>query len=161
MTASPQCFDIGTPVTHPRHGGRTRGRPHGGNGGGSIWRAVCNRSSLTNSAESASLAVAIDEGVFGEPSDAVLRAQALCIASINDQWGVFSRSRVATASSSALGLPQGQSGMALPMARRRRRGARKDYRVRVGAHAPYRGEDGFAGCSSSLLRSSFPNGSSG
>lgn len=42
----------------------------------------------------ASLAVALAEGRAGDPVEAVLRAQALAITSVNEQWGVFSRSRV-------------------------------------------------------------------
>ncbi|MEE7506808.1 DEAD/DEAH box helicase [Methylobacterium mesophilicum] len=42
----------------------------------------------------ASLAAALAEGRAGDPVEAVLRAQALAITSVNEQWGVFSRSRV-------------------------------------------------------------------
>lgn len=41
-----------------------------------------------------SLADALTEGVSDDPLAALARAQALLIRSINDQWGVFSRSRV-------------------------------------------------------------------
>ena len=44
--------------------------------------------------ETPSLYSALAEGQFDEPTDVVVRAQALAIASVNDQWGVFSRSRV-------------------------------------------------------------------
>ncbi|WP_029032927.1 DEAD/DEAH box helicase [Salinarimonas rosea] len=42
----------------------------------------------------ASLAAALAGGALGDPVEAVLRGQALAIGSVNDQWGVFSRSRV-------------------------------------------------------------------
>ena len=42
----------------------------------------------------ASLATALAAGALGDAVEAVLRAQALAIGSVNDQWGVFSRSRV-------------------------------------------------------------------
>ena len=41
-----------------------------------------------------SLHAAVRDGILGDPVDAVVRAQALAIGSVNDQWGVFSRSRV-------------------------------------------------------------------
>ena len=41
-----------------------------------------------------SLHSALRDGSLSDPTDAVIRAQALAIASVNDQWGVFSRSRV-------------------------------------------------------------------
>ena len=41
-----------------------------------------------------SLDSALLSGTLDAPVDAVVRAQALAIASVNDQWGVFSRSRV-------------------------------------------------------------------
>ena len=41
-----------------------------------------------------SLDAALGEGELGSSVEAVLRAQALAIGSVNDQWGVFSRSRV-------------------------------------------------------------------
>lgn len=41
-----------------------------------------------------SLHSALRDCIFDDPTDAVVRAQALAIASVNDQWGVFSRSRV-------------------------------------------------------------------
>ena len=42
----------------------------------------------------ASLAGAVTAGAAADPLEAVLRAQALAITSVNEQWGVFSRSRV-------------------------------------------------------------------
>ncbi len=41
-----------------------------------------------------SLTSALADGRFSDPAEALLRAQALAITSVNDQWGVFSRSRV-------------------------------------------------------------------
>ena len=93
MTAASRSFDVGTPVTHPRHGGG-RVVAHMGTTVVVRFGSGLQQVLADELRESASLAVAIDEGMFGEPSDAVLRAQALCINSINDQWGVFSRSRV-------------------------------------------------------------------
>ena len=93
MTIAPRPFEIGTPVAHPRHGpGRVVA--HIGTTvvvrfGGSLQQVLADELR-----ETASLELAIDKGAFGDPSDAVLRAQALTIASTNDQWGVFSRSRV-------------------------------------------------------------------
>ncbi len=93
MAAASRTFNVGTLVTHPRHGA---GRVVAHMGATVVVRFGSGLQQVLADelSESASLAVAIDEGMFSEPSDAVLRAQALCIASINDQWGVFSRSRV-------------------------------------------------------------------
>ncbi len=41
-----------------------------------------------------SLATALADGLVHDGRDAIVRAQALAIRSVNDQWGVFSRSRV-------------------------------------------------------------------
>ena len=41
-----------------------------------------------------SLDLAIRQNLPADPTNALLRAQALAIGSVNDQWGVFSRSRV-------------------------------------------------------------------
>jgi SNF2 family DNA or RNA helicase len=41
-----------------------------------------------------SLHSALRNGSLSDPTDVVIRAQALAIGSVNDQWGVFSRSRV-------------------------------------------------------------------
>ncbi|GMW01531.1 MAG: hypothetical protein AMXMBFR84_26680 [Candidatus Hydrogenedentota bacterium] len=38
---------------------------------------------------------ALEKGTWGDPSWAIARAQAECILSINDAWGVFARSRIA------------------------------------------------------------------
>ena len=93
MTVAVRPFEIGTPVTHPRHGAG-RVVAHMGTTvvvrfGGGLQQVL-----VDELRETASLAAAIDNGAFSDPSDTVLRAQALAIASINDQWGVFSRSRV-------------------------------------------------------------------
>ena len=93
MTAFPRSFDIGTPVTHSRHG-TGRVVAHMGTTVVVRFGEGLQQVLADELHETASLALAIDEKVFSEPSDAVLRAQALCVASINDQWGVFSRSRV-------------------------------------------------------------------
>jgi ERCC4-related helicase len=44
--------------------------------------------------ETVSLYSALRDGALSDPTDAIVRAQALAIGSVNDQWGVFSRSRV-------------------------------------------------------------------
>ncbi|MGE3419113.1 MAG: DEAD/DEAH box helicase [Bradyrhizobium sp.] len=44
--------------------------------------------------EMPSLHSALRAGPAGDPIDALIRAQALAVRSVNDQWGVFSRSRV-------------------------------------------------------------------
>ena len=93
MTVAPRPLEIGTQVTHPRHGAG-RVVAHMGTTvvvrfGGSLQQVLAGELR-----ETASLALAMDNGVLGNPTEAVLRAQALTIASTNDQWGVFSRSRV-------------------------------------------------------------------
>ena len=88
-----ETFEIGTPVTHPRHG---TGRVVANMGttvvvrfGGDLQQVLAEEL-----CETVSLDSAVRKDSFSDPSDTVLRAQALAIASTNDQWGVFSRSRV-------------------------------------------------------------------
>ena len=93
MTGANQPFEIGTTVSHPRHGAG-RVVAHMGTTivvrfGGGLEQVLADELG-----EIASLGTAIDSGAFSDPSDTVVRAQALAITSINDQWGVFSRSRV-------------------------------------------------------------------
>src|SRR5262249_8102632 len=57
--------------------------------GGTIEQVLANE--IT---ETPSLYSALRDQTLSDPIDAVVRAQALAIGSTNDQWGVFSRSRV-------------------------------------------------------------------
>ena len=93
MTGVAQPLDPGSPVDHPRHGS---GRVVSDMGatvvvrfGGALEQVPADEITATPSLHSALRAGALDDSV-----DAVVRAQALAIASVNDQWGVFSRSRV-------------------------------------------------------------------
>ena len=86
-------LEPGTPVAHPRHGS---GRVVADMGatvvvrfGGALEQIPADEVVATSS-----LHTALRDGTFDDPIDAVVRAQALAIASVNDQWGVFSRSRV-------------------------------------------------------------------
>jgi ERCC4-related helicase len=92
MTNTKQ-LDPGTPVTHPRHGS---GRVVVDMGptvivrfGGSVQQVLASEI-----IEVPSLHSALRNGSLSDPTDAVIRAQALAVGSVNDQWGVFSRSRV-------------------------------------------------------------------
>ena len=93
MTKTGPSLEVGTPVKHPRHGsGRVvvdMGDTVVVRFGGAIEQVLADE--LT---AAMSLYAAVRGGVFGDPVDASVRAQALAIASVNDQWGVFSRSRV-------------------------------------------------------------------
>src|SRR5689334_15806134 len=86
-------LEAGTPVNHPRHG---TGRIVADMGptvvvkfGGTLEQVLANEVT-----EMLSLRSALREGVLSDPTEGILRAQALAIESVNDQWGVFSRSRV-------------------------------------------------------------------
>lgn len=83
----------GTPVTHPRHGS---GRVVVDMGPTVVVRfgAAVQQVIASEIIEVPSLHSALRSGSFSDPTDAVIRAQALAIGSVNDQWGVFSRSRV-------------------------------------------------------------------
>lgn len=92
MTSIKQ-LEAGTPVRHLRHG---NGRVVMDMGvttivrfGGSVEQVL-----PSEIIEVPSLHSALRNGSLSDPTDAVLRAQALAIGSVNDQWGVFSRSRV-------------------------------------------------------------------
>jgi ERCC4-related helicase len=86
-------FEPGATVRHPQHGGGVvefqRGDLVTVDFGGRLERVEAT--SLT---AVASLSTAVAGASLSDPSDALLRAQALAITSVNDQWGVFSRSRV-------------------------------------------------------------------
>ena len=86
-------LDPGAPVIHPRHG---TGRVVADMGatvvvrfGGDLDQVPAGELVATPSLRSA-----LRDGALDDPVDALVRAQALAIASVNDQWGVFSRSRV-------------------------------------------------------------------
>lgn len=83
----------GVPVHHPRHGdGRVvvdMGATVVVRFGGTVEQVLASEI-----AEIPSLYSALRRGADVDPIEAVIRAQALAIRSVNDQWGVFSRSRV-------------------------------------------------------------------
>lgn len=88
-----QPLAAGVPVSHPRHG---NGRVVVDMGATAVVRFGGNVEQVLKSeiVEIPSLYSALRVGSDAEPIDAVIRAQALAIRSINDQWAVFSRSRV-------------------------------------------------------------------
>ena len=93
MTTNEQRLEAGASVSHPRHG---NGRVVADMGatvvvrfGGGLEQVPAAEVVATPSLDSALRSETLDA-----PVDAVVRAQALAIASVNDQWGVFSRSRV-------------------------------------------------------------------
>ena len=83
----------GVPVHHPRHG---NGRVVVDMGATAVVRfgGTVEQVLASEIAEIPSLYSALRTGADVDPTDAVIRAQALAIRSVNDQWGVFSRSRV-------------------------------------------------------------------
>ncbi|MFP1132553.1 DEAD/DEAH box helicase [Asticcacaulis sp. W401b] len=83
----------GVPVHHPRHG---NGRVVVDMGATAVVRfgGTVEQVLASEIAEIPSLYSALRKGADADPIDAVIRAQALAIRSVNDQWGVFSRSRV-------------------------------------------------------------------
>ena len=93
MTTKDQLLETGTAVSHPRHGsGRVvvdMGATVVVRFDGGLEQVPADEIGATSS-----LDAALRDGTFDTPVDAVVRAQALAIASVNDQWGVFSRSRV-------------------------------------------------------------------
>lgn len=93
MTSNFRQFEPGIPVQHPRHGtGRVvidLGATIIVRFGGAVEQVLASEVE-----EVPSLASSIRQNLPSDPTDAVLRAQALAIGSVNDQWGVFSRSRV-------------------------------------------------------------------
>lgn len=88
-----QRLAAGILVSHPRHG---NGRVVVDMGATAVVRFGGNVEQVLKSeiVEIPSLYSAIRVGSDADPIDAVIRAQALAIRSVNDQWGVFSRSRV-------------------------------------------------------------------
>ena len=93
MTSNFRQFEPGIPVQHSRHGtGRVvidLGATIIVRFGGAVEQVLASEVE-----EVPSLASSIRQKLLSDPTDAVLRAQALAIRSVNDQWGVFSRSRV-------------------------------------------------------------------
>ncbi len=83
----------GVPVHHPRHG---NGRVVVDLGATAVVRfgGTVEQVLTSEIAEIPSPYSALRKGANADPIDAVIRAQALAIRSVNDQWGVFSRSRV-------------------------------------------------------------------
>lgn len=88
-----QNLEAGTPVNHPRHGS---GRVVVDMESTIIVRfsGTVEQVLASEITETPSLYGALRDSSISEPIDSVLRAQALAIGSVNDQWGVFSRSRV-------------------------------------------------------------------
>ena len=93
MTVSTGRHEAGAPVSHPRHGS---GRVVADMGATVIVRfgSTIEQVPTDEIVATPSLHAALRGGTLDDPTEAVLRAQALAIASVNDQWGVFSRSRV-------------------------------------------------------------------
>ena len=93
MATTNQPLTPGTPVTHPRHGA---GRVVADMGGTVIVRFDGRLEQVPSGevTETPSLYSALRYRTLDDPTDALVRAQALAISSVNEQWGVFSRSRV-------------------------------------------------------------------
>lgn len=92
-TAADRRFDDGASVGHPRHGS---GRVVADLSDTVVvqFDGGLHRVPAEELVAVSSLDAVFRERDFGDPVDAVVRAQALAIGSVNDQWGVFSRSRV-------------------------------------------------------------------
>ena len=92
-TTPSRRLESGAPITHQRHG---RGRVVADMGETVVVRfdGSLEQVPAGEVVETPSLYSALAEGRFDDPTDVVVRAQALTISSVNDQWGVFSRSRV-------------------------------------------------------------------
>lgn len=93
MTAQNPRLESGVPVNHQRHG---HGRVVADLGETIVVRfgGTLEQVPSREVVETPSLYTALSAQRFDDPSDVVVRAQALAITSVNDQWGVFSRSRV-------------------------------------------------------------------
>ena len=89
MTGVAQPLDPGTPVDHPRHG---KGRVVADMGSTIVVRFVGSLEQVLSDEITVvpSLDSALRAGAFDAPIDAVVRAQALAIASVNDN-GASSR----------------------------------------------------------------------
>jgi superfamily II DNA or RNA helicase len=93
VTKMPDTFQPDAPVNHPRHGA---GRVIADIGEVVVVRfgAAIQQVLKEDLLAARSLDQALASGTFDRSGDALLRASALAIRSVNDQWGVFSRSRV-------------------------------------------------------------------
>ena len=82
-----------TPVSHPLHGS---GQVIVDSGDAVVVRFGGEIHSVLRSelVRARSLDLALESAAFDDSADGLLRASALAIRSVNDQWGVFSRSRV-------------------------------------------------------------------
>src|SRR5271165_3816562 len=116
-----RSLEVGAPIYHPRHG---NGHVVVDMGATVIVRFGGNVEQVLTGelVEIPSLHSALRKSSPDDAVDAVIRAQALAIRSVNDQWGVFSRSRVQLLPHQLWGLPQSNTRVAFPLARRRRRG---------------------------------------
>ena len=93
MANTNQPLTTGTPVTHPRHGA---GRVVADMGATVIVRFDGKLEQVPSGevTETPSLYSVLRRGALDDATNALVRAQALAISSVNEQWGVFSRSRV-------------------------------------------------------------------
>lgn len=89
----PEPLSPNAPVSHPKHGA---GHVLADMGEFALVRfgAAIQQVPREELASVRSLEQALATGTLDPSSDALLRASALAIRSVNDQWGVFSRSRV-------------------------------------------------------------------
>ena len=87
------AFTVGHIVIHPRHG---QGEVLFYRGQTSVVRFAHGLEEVRSNELKAilGLAAAVQSGVISPTSEVVLRTQALAIRSVNDAWGVFSRSRI-------------------------------------------------------------------
>lgn len=93
MTGSREPYEAGRVVIHSRHGS---GRVIIDMGPTVIVRfdGAVEQVLADELVAGPSLTVSLIAKEFGDPLDAITRAQSLAVKSVNDQWGVFSRSRV-------------------------------------------------------------------
>lgn len=86
-------FPVDQPVRHPRHG---EGRVVADLGATVVVRFDAGLEQVEASELELirSFPTALAEGRLDDPLEVLARAQALAIRSVNDQWGVFSRSRI-------------------------------------------------------------------
>lgn len=89
----PDTLLANAPVTHPRHG---NGHVIADTGEFIVVRfgAAIHQVLRTELSIARSLDHALASGTVDDSADTLMRASAMAIRSINDQWGVFSRSRV-------------------------------------------------------------------
>ena len=89
----PESFAPNTKVNHPRHG---VGQVIADSGEFVVARfgATIQQILRTELTLIRSLDQALSTGIFDDSGETLIRASAMAIRSVNDQWGVFSRSRV-------------------------------------------------------------------